>query len=429
MSRRTLHIDTLARVEGEGALTVRLKDGVPESVELRIFEPPRFFEAFLRGRGQDEVHDLTARICGICPVAYQMSAVHAIEAAHGVRVEGELRRLRRLLYCGEWIESHALHMFLLHLPDFLGVPDAIAMAREHRALLERGLRIKKTGNALVTALGGRAIHPVNVRLGGFHRVPRRAELQPLRPELLWAREAMEELLEWMAGLAFPNFERDYELVALQHPDEYPFCEGRVVSSKGLSVDVRDFESVSTEEQVPYTTALHSVLRGRDAYLCGPLARFNLDFEQLGSAAQAIARRIGLTPPCLNPFRMLLVRGVEVVQALDEAIRIVDTYEPPEEPWVPVPIGEAAGCAATEAPRGLLYHRYAIDERGLIRIAKIVPPTSQNQKSIERDLFELAPRLAKGTPAEATFTAERAIRNHDPCISCSTHFLRLKIERS
>ena len=426
---RTLHVEYLARVEGEGSLTIRLEQGQATDVRLAIFEPPRFFEAFLRGRTYLEAPDMTARICGICPVAYLMSACHAMEDALGLRVDGSLRALRRLLYCGEWIESHVLHALLLHAPDFLGFPDALTMARDHGPWVQRGLRIKKAGNAIVEKLGGREIHPINVRTGGFYRVPSRAELESLLGELRWGRDAAAELLGWMASFSFPSFERDYEFVSLRHPDEYPFCEGRVVSSRGLDIDVREYDGHFEEQPVAYTNALHSRIRGRGAYLCGPLARFNLCFEQLPSETQALARSAGLTVPCLNPFRMLLVRMVEVHHAFLEAIRLIESYVPPPAPFVMAPLRAATGSGATEAPRGLLYHRYTLDEAGLILDAKIVPPTSQNQLSIEDDLRALAPRLVALPHVKATHLAEQAVRNHDPCISCATHFLTLKLEES
>ncbi len=425
---RTIQVDTLARVEGEGSLIIRFRGEEPREVELRIFEPPRFFEGLLRGREQEEAPDITSRICGICPVAYQMTACQAIENAQIVSVDDGVRRLRRLLYAGEWIESHTLHMFMLHLPDFLGYPDAIAMAHDHQELVQQGLRIKKVGNSLVSAIGGREIHPINARTGGFYRAVPRTNLDRLLPELGWARDAAENALSFMARLEFPEFERDYEFVALHHPDEYPFCEGRIVSNKGLDIDASEFDGHFEEEHVERSTALHCRLRERGAYLCGPLARFNLDFAELRPRARAAAEAIGLAPPCKNPFKSLLVRCVEVIQVLDEAIDIIDSYVPPAPASVEIPQRAATGYGATEAPRGLLYHRYRIDGGGLIESAKIVPPTSQNQQTIEQDLFALAPQLAVMPHAEATWRAEQAVRNYDPCISCSTHFLKLSMER-
>ncbi len=428
MTTRTIKVDTLARVEGEGALFIRFEGKEIKEVELRIFEPPRFFEGILRGRSQMEAPDITARICGICPVAYQMSASYAIEDAHGIRVEPAIGALRRLLYCGEWIESHVLHMVMLHAPDFLGFPDALTMAEKHGEQVKRGLRLKKAGNAIVRVLGGREIHPINVRLGGFYRAPSKGELDALLPELRWGREAAMETLRWVAAFPYPDFERDYELVALHHPDEYAVCEGRLRSNKGLDIDVHDYDACFQEQHLPHSNALHAVIVGRGAYLCGPLARINLNFEQLGPLAREAAREVGFAPPCLNPFRSLIARAIETIHAFDLAVRLIEGYVPPEAPFVAMPAAAGTGCACTEAPRGILYHRYTIDDAGLIAAANIVPPTSQNQKTIEEDLFDLAPTLAELPLAEATLLAEQAIRNYDPCISCATHFLTLKIER-
>lgn len=428
MTRRTIKVDYLARVEGEGALKIRLEDGRATEVQLNIFEPPRFFEALLRGRAQEEAPDVTARICGICPVAYMMSACGAIEHALGIEVSEPIRILRRLLYCGEWIESHALHAFMLHAPDFLGFPDAVAMAAEHPEMVKRGLRIKKAGNTLVAAVGGREVHPINVRVGGFYRAPRVDRLRALLPELRWTRGAAQETLRWMAGFEFPDFERDYEFVALRHTADYPFCEGRLVSTRGLDIEVADYDRHFVEHQVPYSTALHSILRERGTYVCGPLARFNLNADRLGATAREAAETVGLQAPCRNPFKGLLVRMVEIVQALDEAIDIIESYRPPEVASLPVPRRAATGYGCTEAPRGILYHRYALSEDGLIEDARIVPPTSQNQGAMEEDLVQMAPELAARPLDEATWLAEQAVRNYDPCISCATHFLTLRIER-
>ncbi len=426
---RTIKVEYLARVEGEGGLTIRVRDRDVVGVELRIFEPPRFFEAILRGRAFGEAPDITARICGICPVAYQMSAVHALEAALGVKVDAPLRALRRLLYCGEWIESHALHIYLLHAPDFLGYPDAVRMAADHRDAVQRGLQLKKAGNEVMALLGGREIHPINVRVGGFYRVPTRAELRPLVERLARARDAALETVRWVATFEFPDFTPDYEFVALRHPDEYPMNEGRIVSSSGLDIEARDYEAYFVEEQVPYSNALHSTLRGRGPYLVGPLARYALNFDRLSPLAQEAARAAGLGPIVRNPFRSIVVRAIEVLWACDEALRLIADYEPPPRPAVEVVPRGATGRTATEAPRGLLYHRYRIDAAGSILDAKIVPPTSQNQKRIEEDLASfVAPRL--GLPVDRlTAACEQAVRNHDPCISCATHFLTVRVEQA
>ncbi len=429
MSRKTIKVDYLARVEGEGALHVHFKGDRVADVRLEIFEPPRFFEAFLRGRDFVEVPDIVARICGICPVAYQMSAVHALERLLGVQVKGPLRALRRLLYCGEWIESHVLHIYMLHAPDFLGYESAIAVAKDHPEIVERGLRLKKAGNAIVRTVGGREIHPINIRPGGFYRQPTKAELKALTEELKWARDAAIETVRWTAGLEFPDFERDYEFVALRHPDEYPMNEGRIVSSAGLDIAVDEYENYFEESHVPHSTALHSTLKGRGSYLVGPLARFNLNYPQLAPIARELAESVGLAPPCNNPFKSIIVRAVEVLHAVDEALRLVENYEPPEQAAVALKACAGTGHSCTEAPRGILYHRYQLDENGLVVEARIVPPTSQNQGMIEDDLRDLVARNVALPNDELKWRCEQTIRNYDPCISCATHFLKLNVERS
>lgn len=431
MTDRTIAVDYLARVEGEGSLHVKLEDGRVEHVELRIFEPPRFFEAFLRGRMYTEAPDITARICGICPVAYQMSAVHAMEQAYGISVRGALRELRRLLYCGEWIESHALHVYLLHTPDFLGYPDAVRMAKDDPETVKRGLALKKAGNAVMQLLGGREIHPINVRVGGFYRVPSREEVERLRPTLESALEIAEETVHFAAGLPFPDAEEDYEFVALQHPDEYAMNEGEIVSSRGLRIPVARYDEAFERAPVPYTHALQSVRKGGTPYLTGALARYALNGAHLSPRAQSIAREVGLEPVVRNPFRSILVRSLEMVYACEEALRIISAYRPPESAWVE-PTGEFRGgvtAAATEAPRGLLYHRYQLAPDGRIETAEIIAPTAQNQKRIEEDVRHVVERSLALDDAHLTDLCERAIRNHDPCISCATHFLKLEVERS
>ncbi|MEX2480653.1 MAG: nickel-dependent hydrogenase large subunit [Gammaproteobacteria bacterium] len=426
--RRRIKVDYMARVEGEGALDIAIEGDRVTDVKLKIFEPPRFFEAFLQGRHFTEAPDITARICGICPVAYQMSAVHALEHACGVRISGPLRTLRRLLYCGEWIESHVLHIYMLHAPDFLGVHNVVEIAQSQPAIVERGLRLKKAGNAIVALLGGREIHPINVRVGGFYKIPSRAEFKALAATLEAAREDALATVAWVSGFDFPDFTRDYELVALRHPDEYPFNEGRIVSNRGLDIEQADYHDHFEESHVEHSTALHCRLRARGHYHVGPLARFALNHDRLGALAREAAASAGLGADCRNPFQSIVVRSIEVVEAVDEALRILSNLEFPDTPYVAVEPRAATGLAATEAPRGLLHHTYRINADGLIEHAQIIPPTSQNQASIEDDLGAfIAPRLDLDEAA-LQWQCEQAVRNYDPCISCSTHFLKLNVTR-
>ncbi|NWJ94906.1 MAG: Ni/Fe hydrogenase subunit alpha [Chloroflexi bacterium] len=425
---RTIRVDNLTRVEGEGALYVKIKDDLVENVQLKIYEPPRFFEAFLRGRHYEEVPDITARICGICPIAYQVTAVQAMEDAFGLKVDDQIRALRKLIYCGEWIESHVLHVFMLHAPDFLGYADAIEMAKDHPEIVQRSLQMKKVGNQIVTLLGGREIHPINLRVGGFYKVPEKKDFAQLAERLKWAREAALESVGWAASLPFPNFEQSYEFVALDYPGEYPLNEGRVVSNKGLNIGVHEYDDHFIEEQVPYSNALHARLKERGSYFVGPLARYNLAFERLSPIAKEAARAAGLGATCLNPFQSIIVRAVEILHACDEALRLIDEYEVPNQPSLKVEPRPSIGHSASEAPRGILYHRYELDEQGLILDATIIPPTSQNQSIIEKDLKYFVEQHLNLPKEELTWKCEQAIRNYDPCISCATHFLRLEIER-
>jgi sulfhydrogenase subunit alpha len=425
---RTIRTEALARVEGEGAMQVRIRGGEVENVELQIYEPPRFFEAFLRGRDFKEAPDITARICGICPVAYMTSAFNAMEDALDVEVSEGIRALRRLMYSGEWIESHALHVFLLHAPDFLGFESAWAMARDHREVVEGGLKIKAMGNDLLRTIGGRAIHPINVRVGGFYKAPSRADMELLVPGLEEARELARTSVEWVSKLDFPDFEQDYEFVALRDPERYAIEDGRLVSSSGLDIAPGEYEEHFSEQHVPHSTALQSRMTDGSTYFLGPMARYSLNSAQLSDVAREAAERAGLGPQCRNPFKSIVVRGVEILYAFDEALRLIASYEPPDPPAFEVLPKASTGTGWSEAPRGMLWHRYRLEDDGSIAEARIVPPTSQNQARIEQDLLEFVrPRVALPDD-RLQWECEQAIRNYDPCISCSTHFLKLEVDR-
>ncbi|KAA0233786.1 MAG: NAD-reducing hydrogenase HoxS subunit beta [Acidimicrobiales bacterium] len=424
---RTLEVGALARVEGEGAMYVQTTDGRVTDVQLRIYEPPRFFEAFLRGRRFTEPVDITARICGICPVAYQMSACRAIEDACGVEVDGPLRDLRRLLYFGEWIESHTLHVYMLHAPDFLGYESAIEMAKDHRETVEKGLELKRIGNELLELIGGRAVHPINVRVGGFYRVPSRRELRAFRGRMERARDLALETIQLVAGFDFPDFEQDYIFVALRHPTEYPILDGRLVSNRGLDITAGEFDDHFIEEHLAHSTALHAHLLDGNHYFVGPLARYNLNADHLPAPVAEAAVEAGLDGSCNNPFRSIIVRAVEVLYACHGALEVIDGYEEPDRPAVEVDAVAATGHGFTEAPRGILYHRYSLDGEGVITDARIVPPTSQNQATIEHDLWHFVESHLELDQDALTRSCEQAIRNYDPCISCSAHFLDLVVD--
>jgi sulfhydrogenase subunit alpha len=427
MKSRVIKVDTLARVEGEGAVFIKISDGKIADVKFRIYEPPRFFEAFLRGRSYAEAPDITARICGICPVAYQMSAVHAMEDAFGITVGGQLRELRRLLYCGEWIESHVLHVYMLHAPDFLGYEDALLLAKDKPDVVKTALRMKKIGNELVRIIGGREIHPINVKVGGFYRLPRKKDLRSMMDDLKWARDRAVDTAKLTATFEFPDLEQDYEFVALHHPDEYPFNGGRFISTRGLDVAIAEYEFHFEERHIPHANALHSVQKGVGAYHVGPMARYNLNFSQLSPIAREVAQDIGILPPVKNPFKSIVVRSIETIYALEESLRIIEQYEEPDAPSIEVVPQAGIGFGASEAPRGTLYHRYRLDDDGTILDAKIVPPTAQNQPSIEADMRKFVAAHIDMDREKLTWRVEQTIRNYDPCISCATHFVTIAWE--
>jgi coenzyme F420-reducing hydrogenase alpha subunit len=425
---RNIKVEALARVEGEGALSVRIRDGVITDLKFRIFEPPRFFEALLRGRMYHEAPDITARICGICPIAYMLSSSQAMEQALGVTVPGGVRDLRRLIYCGEWIESHVLHASMLHAPDFLGLADAFALAKAQPEVVTKALELKKLGNHIMEVVGGRAIHPVNLRIGGFYKAPRREAVQALIGPLRKGLSTAANLARAFAGFTFPDYETDYLSVCLRHPDEYAIQDGRIVSSAGLDIAADDFLKHFQEDHVRHSNALLGGTRKGEAYLVGPVARFNNNFDQLTPLTKAIAAELGLTAPVRNPFKSIIVRMVETVFACEEALRLCEHYRPPEPSWREPVIGAGVGHGITEAPRGICYHTYRIDEAGRILNATIIPPTSQNQRQIEDDLRGVISRNLDLSDADLQWRCEQAIRNYDPCISCATHFVKLDITR-
>jgi sulfhydrogenase subunit alpha len=423
---KTIEVPALARVEGEGGLYIGMDADQVVEVRLDIYEPPRFFEGFLVGRYFQEVPDITARICGICPVAYQMSSITALEKALEVEVNPQVYALRRLMYCAEFIQSHALHIYLLQAPDLLGQPSALELAAIAPEVVKKALRMKKIGNEILKAIGGRSVHPVNACVGGFHRWPDRDPILALLPELEWGLEAAEETVRWSVTLPFPEFEFDYEFVALHHPEEYAVMHGDAWSSKGYKTFVSDYEMRYFEEHVQHSNALHGRTSFGGTYLVGPLARLNLNHAQLHPRAQEAQKNAKVDLPLKNPYKSLVARAIELVHFFVEAKELIKDYQPEGPAHQNLTLKKGEGAGASEAPRGLLYHRYKIDEQGLIKVAKIVPPTAQNLPRIEADLFAMGPQLVKMDHERATLTAEHLIRAYDPCISCATHFLKLEI---
>ena len=422
-----IHVPVLARVEGEGALELKITDQRIDELRLRIYEPPRFFEKFLEGRDYYDVPDVVARICGICPVAYQMSAVHALESVFDISVSPWTHAMRRVMYCGEWLQSHSLHIHMLAAPDYLGFNSVIEMSAEYGDEVRRGLKLQSLGNDLIALFGGRSVHPVGVCTGGFHRAPDEAGIESILARLREAVGDAEDLVAWTASLDLPDEEQDFVSVCLRQAQEYPLIGRRIVSDRGLDIDIAEYEDHFRERQVAHSTALHCLLEGRP-YLLGPLARLNLNRDRLPPAVSAVMKATGIRFPSRNMFHSIVARAVEIHYAILEAIRLLENARRPENSRVEFSPKAGLGFGCSEAPRGLLWHRYELDPAGRVESARIVPPTSQNQARIEEDLRRSLEHLGLDKAEDVLrLHAEKVIRNYDPCISCATHFLDLKIE--
>ena len=419
----------LARVEGEGALDVQIDNQQIQSLQLKIYEPPRLFEKFLEGRSYTELLDMVARICGICPVAYQMSTTHAIEQCFGVEPGPWVRDMRRLFYCGEWLESHSLHIHFLAAPDFLGFKSAPEMAKVYPEEVRRGLRLQSLGHELISVLGGRAVHPVGACIGGFYQAPRPALIKEVLEHVKARLSDCEHLIQWVSSLSLANNSHDFTSVSLRHADEYPMNEGNIVSDSGLVITTDCFDDFFKEFQVPYSTALHCLLQGKP-YLVGPLARLNNNFDHIPTPIKDVLKRVGVCFPSKNMYHSIVARAVEIYYCVLEAQRILEDYVYPESPHVAIKPRAGIGYGCTEAPRGMLWQCFEMDEHGVVKSARIVPPTSQNQARIEEDLhISLQQFGLYKADDELRAYSEMIIRNYDPCISCSTHFLKMNVSRS
>lgn len=426
MTSLEVKVDYLARVEGEGGIDIDVVDGKVEDVKVRIFEPPRFFQGFLVGRKYDDVPDIVARICGICPVSHMMASIQAIEDAFGISPSQQTRDLRTLLTLSQVIQSHVLHVYMLQLPDYLGYESVLAMAGDYGPAVKRALRMKRIANDFTALVGGREIHPVTPVVNGFTRIPSKAELLEIKSRLLSIKEDAVETVKLVASLELPSFNPDTEHVALYDPYEYPFNGRRLRSTKGLDIDASEYREYIKEKQVAHSNTLHSYVEGRGSFLVGPLARVNLNHERLSSDAKEAIQMARWRLPCFNPFAGMLARSIEIIHSIDESVRIIDQMDPKPEAAGPVKVKAGTGSGFSEAPRGTLYHSYRLDSEGVVVRADIVAPTSHNLHNMEKDLWEFVPSLLDLPKDEATLKCEMVIRNYDPCISCSCHMVKLSI---
>jgi len=423
-----INVPVLARVEGEGALDLTIENKQITDLRLRIYEPPRYFEKFLEGRDYYDVPDTVARICGICPVAYQMSATHAIESVFGIITTPWIRAMRRLFYCGEWLQSHSLHIHLLAAPDFLGFKSAIEMSSQYDSEVRRGLKLQALGNDLVALFGARSVHPVGVKIGGFSKAPAQKDINSMLQRVTDAKQDAVDLIQWLDTLDLPEDNQEFVSVALHHDDEYPFNEGRLISDNGLNIAISEFEKHFKEMHVDHSTALHCLLDDKP-YLVGPLARLNLNADQLPEEVKAVMQKLKVKFPSKNMFHSIIARAIEIYFSLLEAEKLLTNYEPTDQSYITFKPKTGIGFGCTEAPRGILWHCFEMDDKGCVTKAIIVPPTSQNQPRIEQDLKDSLINFGlNNTKEQLQLHAEKVIRNYDPCISCATHFLDLNLVR-
>lgn len=423
-----INVPVMVRVEGEGALEFTASEGNIENLHLKIYEPPRLFEKFLEGENYTEVPTMAARICGICPIAYQMTSIRALERLFGVDPGPWVHDMRRVVYAGEWLQSHALHIHLLATPDFLGYDNAIAMAQDHPQTVKRGMKLQALGNDLLSLLGGRSVHPIGLRVGGFYRAPEKREVADLVDRLEDAVEDAIGVVEWTAGLDLPVDNQAFNCVAIRHPNEYGINEGELVSTQGQRVSFDSYSERFKEHQVKHSTAFYSTLDG-ESYFVGPLARVNLNFAQLPKEIQNLCNDLNLKFPSNNMFDNVRARAIESYYSVLEALRLLRAYKRPRQAYVDVTPKPGIARHATEAPRGVIYHEFKIDGNGKVQTASMIPPTSQNQASIEANLKNAVLEYGLDHPDdELRMLCEKIIRNYDPCISCSTHFLNLTVHR-
>lgn len=424
-----IHVHHVTRIEGHGNIRVRASDGVIEQVEWQVPEAPRFFEAMVRGRSFEDIQTIVSRVCGICSVTHSLAALKAIEVAMDIRVSPQTNKLRILTHCGEQLESHSLHVGYLVAPDLLGVKSVIPLATSHPDVVKTVIRIHRLGNDWMELVGGRKTHPVALRVGGFGRLPSETELKGLKARLEEIIPDLKTLASVVLSLAdkLPAFERPTEYIALVNPGEYTFYDGDIGSTDTEErVSVQEFERVVNEYVSPQSTAKWARWH-RDSYMVGSLARYNLNAENLLPLAKETAKQLGLAKGCSNPFMNNVAQVVESVQVVEQGIHLIDellTAGIKAEFPRPKP-KEGMGAGAVEAPRGILFHRYSFDAKGLCTGANLCIPTNQNHANIQKDLEALMPKVLDRGQDTVQLLAEMLVRAYDPCVSCSTHFLNVE----
>jgi sulfhydrogenase subunit alpha len=426
----TIRLNHICKVEGHADLAIEIIDGKLVRCELGAVEGARFFEVLVVGRRWDELKEITSRICGICSVAHSVTSIKAVEDAFGITPSLQTKKLRELMTMGERIRSHATHLYMLSLPDFVGCESAIEMAPKYKAELERALRLIKLGNEVVIVLSGRQMHPVACVVGGFTKVPTKDELADLKVLFKGARKDAVETLKLFLTLPYPDVERDIEHICISQEGEVPLIDGIVVSDHGLRVEPGKYESLITEFMEPYSTAKFAVREGKE-YMLGALARMNNCWEEVAPDLRQMVKKSGVKFPSKNPFHNLIAQAVELAHWVDLAEKLLDSLD--THPELPITVRPCVGkgVGITEAPRGLLFHTYEFDEHGVCTKCSIMTPTSQFLRAQELDIqFYIQSLLDKNASKETIiFETEKLIRAYDPCYSCSAHFLDVEWKES
>ena len=420
-----VRVDYVSRVEGHGNIVVTTKGTEVQEVRFEVTEPPRFFEAMLRGRPYEQAPLITSRICGICSNGHVLASLTAVENALGITPSDQTMLLRRLLLHGETIQSHVLHAYFLVAPDFFDVGSVIPLVETHPEVVKRALRLKKLGNDICDVVGGRAVHQIAATVGGFTHLPTPAELLDLKRRLADARADLEETVALFAGLEMPAFARPAEYLSLKAGATYAFFGDLILSSQGDLTPVRHYREKVKERVVPHSSAKHC-RSDQESFMVGALARTNNGFQYLSDGAKQAAHTLGFRPPVTNPFLNTVAQVVETVHCVEEAASLITALlEAGPQPETPaVTVREGHGVGAVEVPRGTLYHEYGIDKQGRITEANLIIPTGQNLANLERDMWALAPHVVPEGTAKAQKAMEMLVRAYDPCISCSTHVIDL-----
>lgn len=416
---KEINIDYLARVEGEANILIKFGENGTEELKLKIFEPPRFFEGFLIGRSFDEVGDIVSRICGICPVSHMTTAILAVENACGIRVSEQTRILRKILSMSQIAASHVIHLYMLALPDYHKKKSIIEMMPDFGQEIERLVRMKEILNGLTAVIGGRALHPVTHMPGGFTRVPDPDHLKLCAKNLDSIRPDAEETVKLISKLPYPEFVRSSEYVCINSNEEYSVNHGNIISSSGMNIGVEKYYDYFEEKQVKYAMAKQTHIKGRSSLMSGALARVNLKFNKLNSSTMALAEEIGFSIPDNNIFHNNTAQALETHHFVEECIRLIKEFDLREESRIRK-FSAGEGGAATEAPRGLLYHWYRVNRRGIVEKANIVTPTSHNFSNIEGDLRAFVDAYRYLPVDELRSGCEKLVRAYDPCFSCSVH---------